>query len=305
MPQQVNVGRSLNFDVGAVVTGLAAVPGKGGVYYVNGGSDGPTSNNSDGKSPWTPKQTITAALALCTDNYNDVIYVLNYGSNGRAAETWPIVVNKAQVHIIGVGHKGNKWATVTATGANKAAFSVTAHRVEIAGLEIGGTSGGNGAGVNVGSVAGVWGCYIHDCWFGVADGAGQNGVTVSSTWDAPYLRIEDCEFSNGLTGTAIVLDGVTTKGTIANNRFIDCTKGIDVNGAGQGMRILNNIFGLDADTAGDAIDLAAGVGEALICGNIANDKGKADMSSECYVDTTGTGNFWLLNYQGGTAAFPA
>ncbi len=200
MSQQVNVYRKLKFFDGAVIEGLTPVPGVGKTYYVNGGSDGPTHNNNDGLTAATPKQTLTAALALCTSNYNDTIYVLNYGSNARAAETWPIVVNKDQVHIIGVGHKGNKWATVTATGTNKDAFSVTGSRVEIAGLEIGGTAAGSGCGVAVGSVAGIWGCYVHDCWFGVADGAGTDGVKVANTYDAPYLRIEDCEFGSALLG---------------------------------------------------------------------------------------------------------
>jgi len=281
------------------------VPGIGRTFYVNGGSDGPTDNAYNGLTPATPKQTITAALALCTSNYNDVIYVLNYGSNGRAAETWPIVVTKDQVHIIGVGHKANKWATVTATGTNKSAFSVTGQRVEIAGLEIGGTAAGTGAGILAGSLAGAWGLYVHDCWFGKADGAGTNGIVVPATFDAPFLRIEDCEFGDQLLGTAILMTGVATKHTIHNNVFRKCTKGIDIDGASAGGRITDNRFALDGNTAGDAIDLAAGVAGILIDGNVANAAGKADMAANPYVDVTGTANFWMRNYQGKTLAYPA
>ena len=288
---------------GGQLKGFFGVPGLGSVYWVNGGSDGPTDNTRDGLSASTPKQTITAALALCTDNYNDTIYVLNYGSNARASETWPIVVNKAQVHIIGIGTRGNKWATVTATGANKDAFSIEAQRVEIAGLEIGGTAAGTGAGIIL--TNGMWGCYIHDCWFGVADGAGATGIEVPAGVDAPYLRIEDCEFGNGLTAGGILIANNATKGTIARNVFCDVAAvAISVTGSAVGLRIYDNLIDMDADTAGHGISLAAGTSDCLIFRNQVAALKTATTANNGLVDGS-TSNSWGLNYSGIVADLPA
>jgi len=295
MGQQVNVYRKLKFFSGAVIEGLGEIPGKGSVYYVNGGSDGPTNNNGDGKTASTPKQTIKAALALCTSNYNDVIYVLNYGSNARAVEDWPIVVAKDQVHIIGVGTKPNKWATVTATGSNKSAFDIQAFRVEIAGLEIGGT--GTGAGIAF-TVAGGHGCYIHDCWFGMSDGVGANGVKVSSG-DAPRIWIEDCDFGMLLTGVGIIV--ASTFGVIVGNRFVRCP-GAAMQVAGDAVMILNNQVCMDADTVNHGIYVTTTNG--YIDGNHVASQKTATTADRGLVDA-GTNNAWGLNYSGIVADLPA
>lgn len=275
----------------------------GNVFYVNGGSDGPTDNNYDGLTAATPKQTLTAALALCTSNANDIIYVLNYGSNARAAETWPIVVSKDQVHIIGIGHKANKWATVTATGSNKTAFSITGQRVEIAGLEIGGTAAGSGAGIQI--TDGMWGTYIHDCWFGVADGAGTNGVYVAAGADAPYLRVEHCEFGKALLGSGVLIAGNATRGTITNNLFLQnpvCA--ISVTGSAVGLKILDNKIQMLDDTTGHGVNLAAGTSVCYIDGNHAASKKAAATADYAWIDAS-TDNMWGLNYSGIVADLPA
>ena len=148
--------------------GLAAAlgPGAGNVFYVNGGSDGPVVDTGSGLRPDDPKQLIQSAIDLCTANNNDYVVILNYGGNGRAAETWPVVVDKTMCHIIGVGTVGQKWPVVrpnAPAGADIAdpAFSVTADRVEIAGLEIGG--GDTAGGIHPVDAGGVWGLTVHDC----------------------------------------------------------------------------------------------------------------------------------------------
>lgn len=282
--------------------------GVGNIYYVNGGSDGPTNNNLSGEDKDNPKQTITAALALCTSGHNDYIRVLNYGSNGRASETWPIAVTQDMVHIIGDRSTvGSKWATVTATGSNKAAFEVTGARVEIANLEIGGTAAGNNAGILVGNLAGVWGCTIHDCWFGVADGAGSYGIKVTATYDAPYLTVYDCIFGEALLIDGILIAGVATRGKIGmpghGNLFHNIAGiAINVTGSTVGLNILDNRFQLKADTAGDAITLPAGSSSCYISGNQAG-YSKAAVTTKYYVDA-GTGNDWDNNYVSGSLLFP-
>jgi hypothetical protein len=276
--------------------------GLGSTYYVDGGSTGPGHNNYDGKTIKTPKATITAALALCTSGYRDTIYVLNYGSAGRALETWPIVVSKDMVHIVGIGTKADKWATVTATGSNLGAFSVTGHRCEITGLEIGATAAGSGAAITVSGAA--WGCYIHDCWFGVADGAGTVGVYVASGQDAPYLRVEDCEFGDQLLGAGILIAGNATKGTIANNIFLKCpTLAISVTGSAVGLRILNNKIYSASDSSGYGISLAAGTSGCLIDGNHVASQKAATTANNQILDASSS-NAWGNNYSGIVADLP-
>jgi hypothetical protein len=275
----------------------------GNIYYVNGGSDGPVDNYGSGTSPGDPKQTITAALAKCVSGQGDYIFVCNYGGNARAVETWPIAMTKDQVHLMGLhATHGSKWATVTATGTNANAITVTGARCEIANLEIGGTAAGSGCAIAVGNLAGVWGLYVHDCWFGVADGAGTNGILVGSTFDAPYLTVENCVFGNGLLGTAILFNGVATKFNVSNNLFLSCTLGINVAGSCVGGKIINNQFCLDADTNGDAITLAAGSSLIWCNGNVAH-YGKSAMSNKPYTDGSST-NTWGMNYKDIVPALP-
>lgn len=292
--------RYLEILPGGEIKGIYGVPGNGGVYYVNGGSDGPTSNDFDGLSPSTPKQTLKAALALCTSNYNDTIYVLNYGSNARAVEDWPIVVDKDQVHIIGVGTKPNKWATVTVLTAttNTSAFRITAHRIEIAGLEIGGT--GTGAGIEF-TTPGWHGCYIHDCWFGMSDGIGTNGIKVTAEGgDAPRIRIEDCDFGMLLTGSGLIV--ASTFGIIANNRFLRCV-GAAMTVNGDGIQVLDNQICMDSDTTGHGIVLGSGASNGFIDGNHVASQKTATTANYGFIDG-GTNNAWGINYSGIVADLP-
>jgi hypothetical protein len=254
--------------------------GAGLVVYVNGGSDGPTDNNYDGMTPSTPKQTIAAALALCTSNNNDYVVILNYGANGRAAESWPVVVDKTLVHIVGVGTVGQKWPVVrvNAPGAGDTAspaFNVTADRVEIANLEIGG--GDTAGGIHPTDAGGVWGLTIHDCFFGVTgDSTGQDGIRVPAGSAAPYLTVYGCRFGHYFTRDGIRFDANATRCMIGipgeKANYFHNTPGICINLA-VGVTepgIFNNWMALPANTAGAAITLAAATVDAWVMGNRAN-----------------------------------
>ena len=280
--------------------------GMGNVYYVNGGSDGPTTDAGDGSKDY-PKRTITAAMALCTSGNDDYIIVLNYGSNGRAGETWPIAVAKQQLHIIGVrATDASKWAAVkpsTAAAAN--AFTITGQRCEIANLEIGGYS--TGSGVEVGNA--VWGTYIHDCWFGVTgDTAGTHGVYVASGADAPYLTVTNCEFGASLTGDGVRIAGNATRGHIGKpgrgNIFREIAGvAVNVSGAAVLSGIFDNRFGLLADTVGDAITLGASTANIMVDGNRVG-YGKTTAVTEYFVDGSSSNN-WGQNWVGDAVALPA
>jgi hypothetical protein len=279
-------------------------PGMGNVFYVNGGSDGPSSNGGTGARD-DPKQTLQAALALCVSGNDDYVMVLNYGSNGRSAESWPVTVTKDQVHIIGLrATRGSKWSVATSGDAGTNAFTVTGQRCEFANLEIGGNT--TGSGIQIGNA--VWGTTIHNCWFGYADGVGTHGVFVASGADAPYLTVYDNRFGQALTGDGIRIAGNATRGFLGDrhhgNIFRDIAGiAINVSGSAQSLEILDNDFQLLADTIGDAITLSAGTSGCYIAGNQAA-RTEAAVTTKYYVDAASDANDWGDNYVSGVLLYP-
>lgn len=278
---------------------------RGKIFFVDGGSTGPTHNNNDGLSPYTPKQTLTAALALCTSGADDVVYVVNYGSNGRNAEpSWPVIMSKDFVHLIGLlSTPSSKWPTVKPDDDNHA-LEVTGQRVEIANLEVGG--GATKAGIHVGSAGGIWGCYIHSVWFGVTgDTAGQDGVFVETGEDAPFLEIDDCRFGSAVTRYGVYINGNATKGRIGSkygNFFRSANIAVNVAGPAGLAGIQNNAFALPSDTAGYAITMSATSSGALVDGNRAAFK-IAAMTNNPFRDLSNA-NHWLVNYRQGLTISP-
>ena len=297
--------------------GLATVlgPGAGNIFYVNGGSDGPVVDTGSGLTPDDPKQLIQSAIDLCEDNNNDYVIILNYGANGRAAETWPIVVDKVMCHIIGVGTVGQKWPVVRVNapaGGDTAspAFSVTADRVEIANLEIGG--GDTAGGIHPTDAGGVWGLTVHDCFFGVTgDSTGQDGIRVPAASAAPYLTVYGCRFGHYLTRDGIRFDANATRCMIGvpgqPKNYFHGIIGIAINvvAAVTEPGIHDNVIAVPANTAGGAITLGAGVLDAWVFGNVAN-FGDTDMGNNPFADGAGAGaNNWGNNMQGITLAQPS
>lgn len=294
---------------------MALGPGAGSVFYVNGGSDGPVVDTNDGLSPANPKQLIQSAIDLCTANNNDYVIILNYGSNGRAAETWPVVVDKTLCHIVGVGTVGQKWPVVrpNAPGAGDTAspaFNVTADRVEIANLEIGG--GDTAGGIHPTDAGGVWGLTVHDCFFGVTgDSAGQDGIRVPAGSAAPYLTVYGCRFGHFITRDGVRFDANGTRSMIGVPgqpfNYFHHLPGIAINLASAVTEpgIFGNRIAVPANTAGAGITLAAGVLDAWIMDNVAN-FGDTDMGNNPFTDGAAAGaNDWANNMQGITLTQPA
>ena len=297
--------------------GLSGVlgPGAGNVFYVNGGSDGPVVDTGSGLTPDDPKQLIQSAIDLCTSNNNDYVIVLNYGANGRAAETWPITVDKVMCHVIGVGTAGQKWPVVrpnAPAGADTAspAFSVTADRVEIANLEIGG--GDTAGGIHPVDAGGVWGLTIHDCFFGVTgDSAGQDGIRVPAASAAPYLTVYGCRFGHYLTRDGVRFDANATRCMIGVPglpfNYFHHIAGIAINVAAAVTEpgVFGNRIAIPANTAGAGITLGAGVLDAWVMDNVAN-FGDTDMGNNPFADGAAAGaNDWANNMQGITLAQPS
>ena len=271
--------------------------GLGSVFYVNlDGDDG-----NPGTDPDAPFLTIAAALAACTDDYMDTIFVLDYWSNDTV---WPIDINKSRVRIVGSAGAGAQWPIVAPTG-DVSAFSINAAFIELARMAL---QGGATAGC-VDVAATVWGAWMRNLWFGVTGGA-QDGFRGTAPFDLPYLLITGCRFGQGLTRDGVRILHNATRGSIGHwngpGNFFDQIPGIAVNVALNGAQvgIFNNRFAMAADTAGDAITLAAATELCVVDGNHAH-YGKAAMAQNPYRDLGNANNSWGLNYAGILATLPA
>ena len=292
-------------------------PGVGQVFYVNGGSDGPTDNDYSGLRPDRPKQTLQAGIDLCTPENNDCVVVLNYGGNARAVETFPVTADCTMMSIVGVGTLAQKWPVVSVSdpgGVNTAnpAVLVTADRVEISNLIFG---GGTAAGaIHVGGGDGVWGTAIHDCFFGVGDdnAVGQDGIRVI-TGAAPYLTVYGCRFGHQLTRDGIRFDANATRCMIGvpgqPPNYFHNVPGICINAPGALTEpgVFDNVMALVSDTAGKAITFSATVADGWVHGNSAQFGSFVDMVANPYADAAGAdANHWWNNIKGnGAQTYPA
>jgi len=288
----------------------------GDIFYIDGGSTGPADDTGAGTSRGAPKKIFQSAYDLTTGGNNDVVVVLNYGSAGRALETFPIELDTDQVHIVGVGNASNAWAAMAPPSASAThCFEVTGNRNTISNLCI---NGGNGkAGIHVTSPNAPWGLLVRQCIFGVDNvhASTLDGILVDSGGDAPYLTVLDCIFygtlvGGGLTGDGIKIDGNATRGRFGKrgqgNFFSGLASGkkaINISGSAVGIAIEGNTIAAGESATGAAIALSAGSSDCWIDDNHAA-FGKTAAGSELYSDG-GTANHWGINYSDITAQLPA
>lgn len=265
---------------------------QGDVIYVDG--TGPDTN--DGRTPTTPLATFLAALALCTNDRNDTIIVLDYFN--AAGEGWPITVNKSMVSIIGVPLGGGMWPQINPTG-DVAGLYITAAGVEVCNLSI--NAGGTSACVEM-TAAPVWGIEIHNCWFGEL-GTGQDGIRMIG----PYAKVWGCRFGLGLTRHGVQIVGNATRGMVGEEgkepnlfRALPSACITTTNQFAQGW-ITNNRFSVADAANGEAIELPATCNGVNVDGNRAF-QGQAATAFNPFRDL-GT-NCWGLNYDGLAPVYP-
>lgn len=95
----------------------------GNIYYVDSGA----ASGGNGLSPEYAKQTLAAAVSLCTANNGDVVYVLEGHSEDIAAAG--VNINTAGITIIGLGH-GALRPALTWTATNSV-LTISADNVRI------------------------------------------------------------------------------------------------------------------------------------------------------------------------------
>jgi len=267
-------------------------PGAGNVYYLDGVAG---LNANSGLTPSAPKLTLTAALALCTNDADDYILVKDYWQ--PAGETWPVVVNKSKVHIVCVRSGSYRPWAAAAAPADTAVLSIAANDVRIDGFyfDAGATHGAIEFTGNCARV-GIYNCYFGTGAYGILDEAG--GIEMG-------LEIAGCYFQQSLTAGGIYLNDDGPFNRIHDNVF-DQIAGEAINVAtGGAPQIYNNLIACGSDTEGLGITLGAGVTRALVMNNSAN-FGNADMVANPFQDDAAEDvNHWANNMWGITLAHTA
>ena len=267
------------------------------VYFVdyNNGSD-----DNCGTKREKPLESIAAAIDLCEDARGDTIYVT---SPVHVEETLPIVIDKQGVTIIGLPGQvpTQQPGTWIFPLSDDPMFTLAAGDATIENFMLWG--GASGPAVDFGAHAtnvrnGIHNCYLWSGTWGIQDGAAVNTPS-------HYLTISGCGFGPGLTVGGINL---RSNGSwhLIDNCFFELVPGpnILINGYTKaGGRITNCLFGLDSDTAGEAITISTGT-RWVISGNRANDQGVTAMSAIPWVDSVGT-NVWMDNYRCSAVVLPA
>lgn len=182
----------------------------GDTYFVDleNGSDA-----HDGKSAETPFLTLTAALAACANNHDDLILV-----SGTGTVTSSVRVTKSGVSIIGIPVNDSPLggeARIATDGAIKGALVINADKVRVEGIRFT-VADANAIGINVRDESGAsYQCVFRNLCFtltGAAVGIFVEGTLANSL-------IEECVFINDVTGggTGIAANGAGNLGDTMNN----------------------------------------------------------------------------------------
>lgn len=284
--------------------GAVIPPWHGEIIYVDGGWLYGGNDSGEGTKD-DPYATITKALSMCTNGKWDVIIVLDYYQ--PTGETWPISINKQGVSIIGATALGGQpsYCELTSSGAYDCfSFDSNSGYVTISGFSL--VAGASDACIIAGT-SGIHGVVLDNLLFGVA-GASQDGILIPTNtgWNNCIMR--NCVFGTSLSRDGIRVVHTTSAGgfsecTVRDNRFLGIA-GICINVPGYwvGGAILDNRFGLPADTKGDSITMSSSCSEVLIDGNHTAEDVDG-MTANPYLDE---GNCeWGLNYKTITALAPA
>ena len=290
----------------------------GNVFWVNG-IDGVGSNSNAGITRAAPLLTLTYALSLCTDNQNDIIFVEDYWQ--PTGETWPIHVNKQQVHIIGNAQRGLPYPAIHPP-ADTAAFHLTSSGQygSVENLTIGG--GSSGGCIEWGQDGQVDGFLIRKCtfghpWFGTPlNGIRQDGAVTRGGYGN---RIEKCTFLSDLvggtgahlgaiTGNAIAQLSVTLPffdTEIVDNVFKGCQRAINLLLSKDNVIEENRFTVPDAASDGESIWLGAACFGNMMNNNWSFKGPTGILTYNPYYDASASLNHWGLNYRAGVSIMPA
>ena len=193
---------AFEYTTGAQMFGAS---NQGNVFYVRPRTG---TTGADGRSPMTAVKTLAAALALCTANQNDIVYLMaesNTAANTTDYQATALDWNKDGVHLIGVNAGGmigsrSRIAQLSSVKTIEDMVTVSANNCYIANLEI---------------------------FQGVATSTATSprALVVSGQRNV----IQNCQISgNGDTGGSTDTAGARSLAvTGAENRFVGCYIGLD------------------------------------------------------------------------------
>lgn len=287
--------------------GIVLTPTKGEHFFVDSGIG---LDSNDGTNPATPFLTYTYAISQCTSGRYDFIHgMANSPSSPPGTETFPIVIDKGGVTIIGEHGKGLlSDSGIASTAADTACFEINANYVTIQDMYLGCNGGNTLTGVIDGHTStAYWSFTLRRCMLGI-QGSSKYGIAGKSGI-GPYLLVEDCVFGRSnasfFTTAAIAIVDNATGGIIRRNSIAATPIAISLAGTVVDMRILDNKIACQSDTVGTAITVADGGGAGCFFdGNHAN-FGITAMANNPYRDLhNDNSNTWGINYKGSVSIMP-
>lgn len=180
----------------------------GNIWFVdsNTGSDG----SSMGTSIKRPFATVDYAIGMCTENKNDVIYVMP----GHAETTTAIAADVAGIQIIGIGVGRNR-PTLTATAAASDLIDVTAANIRIQNIRIVGAASDCTSLVSVAANDfELIGCNLEQ------SATPLIGVAITHNYDRTLIK--DCLFMGTAAGPDVAVD-LQGSGDSQDYSIIGCT----------------------------------------------------------------------------------
>ncbi len=293
------------YEYGGAPVGTRLPIGVGGRHFFVSVAAYGASDGNDGLTPETAVLSIYMALSKCVSGRRDVIRVLNYASANEVA--WPIAVDKVGVSIIaeqggGLQPRYTNGSIIDSTG-NTDCMHMDVSHVRVQGFEF--RAGTSCAGIKF-DTSGVSRHGIFNCVFQ----SGKYGVWASAnSMPSVGLHVKGCYFEESLVTNGILYHTDGPFFRFEDNVFLAVpAQAILVTGNAVAGAILNNYFGLYADTKGYAITISGiNAYRSVIAGNQANYRA-ASMSTNPYLDTSGGaggGNAWCNNYKAITAILPA
>lgn len=270
------------------VLGALTGPNRGGIYYVDSVAG---SSSYDGSSWSRAKATLAQAVALCTADQGDTIFV-----SQKHAETITGAagsgITKAGLRVIGCG-VGRQRPIFTFTTATGASFDISSARCSLHNVVFVNGIDAQTAMVNV-SAADVT---IADCEFMLGDVTTQAALGILTTSAADRMRVERCYLHGSVdAGVAAAIRVVGGDGIVINDCIIEgafTTTGCisNITTAATMLVIRRNVL-LNRTADGNNKLLVA---EATTTGIVAHNAG-GYIDSTCPVAMTAAGMFWAGNH---------
>jgi len=230
-------------------------------YYAN--------DNNDGTNPMAPKATIAGALAACTSDYSDTIYLLS--ENFVLTGTNTIAVNR--VRLIAWDYLRGEAAPscqISSATDNFTLLAIEADQVEIAGIRFANGSDAANSCIVVGSTGAVVGCYIHHCKFAVGGGFGVDIGSAAGTVNDITVRKNTFIQIDNNAGAAGVRINYAVRADVDDNLFLTDqagTYGVSCPDRSSGGSVIRDNEFFIEEVNGVAIFRAGNTVDAFMTGN--------------------------------------